>query len=109
MIPQFVDGIGNYKLQLIDDITQEIQEFEPDNGIWEVVGDYLTIVIENGVIDPKLKDERTYTLRMINLSTELTVYRDKLFVTKQSPIRKYDNNKDAYTKADTGNNDYIIL
>lgn len=109
MIPQFVDGISGYKLQLIDDITQEKHEFEPDNGIWEVVGDYLTIVVENGVIDPILKDERTYTLRMINLSSNLTVYRDKLFVTKQSPIRKYDNNKDAYTKADTGNNDYIIL
>jgi hypothetical protein len=101
-----VDGISGYYLEFIDDETQEIFTFG-SGDTFEIEGDFFQIDINNSNGD--LKAEKYYTLRMINSTTKKVVYRDKAFVTSQNPTVKYDNNKDQYIKADTGNNDYILL
>ena len=93
-------------MEFIDDETQEIFTFG-NGGTFEIEGDFFQIDINNSNGD--LKAEKYYTLRMIKSTTKKVVYRDKAFVTSQNPTVKYDNNKDQYIKANTGNNDYILL
>lgn len=113
-IPAFVDGISGYTLELVDDETLTKQTFTSgDNGIMEVVADFLVFELKNSV-DPitgikKLQDEKYYTMRLIKDSNGRTYYRDKLFVTKQVYGQKYNNNKDEYVPANTGGNEYIVL
>lgn len=102
-----VDEISGYTLELVDDETKKKYDFVPDSGFWQVEGDFLTILVDNST--NILKDEKYYTMRVKRNVDQYVVYRDKLFVTKQINNVKYDNNKDQYVPADTGNNDYIIL
>lgn len=105
-IPAFIDGVTGYELEFIDDETQEVFVFGAGEN-FQVDGDFIEIDIDNSNED--LKPEKYYTMRMKNSSSNKVVYRDKAFVTKQSQGVKYNNNKDQYKEADTGNNDYILL
>jgi len=105
-VPAFVDGIGGYYLEFIDDETQEVFIF--GNGdVFEINGDFFQIDINNSNGD--LKAEKYYTMRMKRSANDYVVYRDKAFVTSQTQAVKYNNNQDQYKEADTGNNDYILL
>lgn len=105
-VPAFVDGITGYYLEFIDDETQEVFEFA-NGGMFNINGDFFQINIDNSNED--LKPEKYYTMRMKRSSDKKVFYRDKAFVTTQTTAVKYNNNKDQYKEADTGNNDYILL
>jgi hypothetical protein len=105
-VPAFVDGIGGYYLEFIDDETQTAYEF--GNGdIFQIDGDFFQININNSNND--LKPEKYYTMRMINSTSKKIVYRDKAFVTAQNQGVKYNNNENQYVSANSGNNDYIVI
>jgi len=105
-VSAFVDGISGYFLEFIDDETQDIFTFG-SGQVFEIEADFFQIDINNSNGD--LKAEKYYTMRMINSTTNLVVYRDKAFVTTQTQGIKYNNNENQYVSADSGNNDYILL
>ena len=98
------DALMPWYAELIDDETQEITTL---NGGIKSFKDF--VKVNGGSTLLNLPTEKYYTLRIKTNSADRVVYRDKIFRTTQSTGVKYDNNKDQYIKADTGNNDYILL
>tara|TARA_B110001452_G_scaffold266033_1_gene271922 strand:+ start:2886 stop:3263 length:378 start_codon:yes stop_codon:yes gene_type:complete len=105
-VSAFVDGISGYFLEFIDDETQDVFTFGNGQN-FEIEADFFQIDINNSNGD--LKAEKYYTMRMINSTTNLVVYRDKAFVTTQTQGIKYNNNENQFVPANSGNNDYILL